>query len=304
MFNSFDQGESLRSIARRLDSAGVRTPRGNSPDNRFVEYVLRNPIYICKLRWSTEGRPCSKRHYNDPNIKLFDAKAPRTVSDELFYRVQDRLDKIKSLYSKTDRPNTGKPWILKGIAKCDCGGSLVFASAKEPSVQCNNYNHMRGCTVSHHISQQKLYRSFVEGLEKCCVNYDFENDPETPVSQRVDQPIIDFAKLIAAEQRKLKRCAEAFQAGIDTIEEYAKNKAEIQSRINAIEAEAAKPDNNLTPEERTAASKADYRNRTMQLLHTLADDTISIDAKNLAIKNLISRVIFHKPEGSLIIYFK
>ncbi len=304
MFESYDRGESIRSIAMRLGAAGVRTPRGNYPDNRFIEYILRNPIYICKLRWSTEGNPCSKRKYNDPNIQFFDAKAPRTVSDELFYRVQDRLDKVKTMYGKTDRPGTGKPWLLKGIAKCDCGGSLVFASAKDPSVQCNNYNHMRGCTVSHFISQRKLFHSFLEGLKECCVNFHFENDPDLPLQTSLAQPLPDFAKLIAAEQRKLKRCVEAFQAGIDTMEEYAQNKKEIQDRIKALETESAKPSNTLTPEERTAASKADYRNRTMQLIHTLQDDEITIDAKNIAIKNLISRVIFHKPDGSLIIYFK
>ena len=300
MFESYDRGENIRSIAMRMGAAGVRTPRGNPPDNRFIEYILRNPIYICKLRWSDEGNPCSKRKFDDPNIKYFDAKAPRTVSDELFYRVQERLDKTKAMYSKTDRPNTGRPWLLKGIVKCDCGGSLVFASAKDPSVQCNNYNHMRGCTVSHFISQRKLFHSFLEGLNECCVNYHFENDPELPVQASINQPAPDYVKLIASEQRKLKRCAEAFQAGIDTMQEYAQNKQEITARISLLEAEMNKSADSRTPEEITAASKADYRNRTLKLIQTLQDDTITIDAKNQA----ISRVIFQKPSGSLLIYFK
>ncbi|MBQ7095855.1 MAG: recombinase family protein [Clostridia bacterium] len=304
IFESFDQGENLRSIAKRLDAAGVRTPRGNSPDIRFVEYILRNPIYIKKLRWSSEGNPCSKRRYDDPNIKIFDAKAPRTVSDELFYRVQKRLDDRKALYARSDRPNTGRPWLLKGIAKCDCGGSLVFASAKEPSVQCNNYNHMRGCTVSHHISQRKLFESFVIGLRNCCALDRYDTDPDAPIKKASESAPADFQKLIAAEERKLARCAAAFQAGIDTMEEYAKNKAEIQKRINALEQEASRQANKLSPESAKAASIEDYRTRTMALIHTLEDPEIPIPLKNDATRSLISRVVFHKPDNTLSIFFK
>ena len=286
-----------------MNAAGVQTPRGNALDNRFVEYVLQNPIYIGKLRWSTEGNPCSKRKYDDPNIRLFDAKAPRTVSDELFTRVQEKIAKQKAMYTKTDRPNTGRPWLLKGIAKCDCGGALVYASAKEPSVQCNNYNHMRGCTVSHHISQEKLKNSFITGLHNCCALDHYESDPLAPIKPKSTDHILDFEKLIAAEQRKLKRCADAFQAGIDTIEEYAANKKEITARIQTLKVEAASQADDMSPEERKAASIKDYHDRTMELIHTLENDQVSIESKNRAIKLLISRVVFHKPDNSLIIYF-
>ena len=304
IFESYDRGESFRSIARRLNDAGVRTPRGNALDNRFVEYVLRNPIYIGKLRWSTDGNPCSKRKFDDPNICLFDAKAPRTVSDELFTRVQKKIDKQKTLYTKTDRPNTGRPWLLKGIAKCDCGGAMIYASAKEPAVQCNNYNHMRGCTVSHHISQEKLKNSFILGLRNCCAMDNYESDPLAPIVPKTTGATPDYEKLIAAEQRKLKRCADAFQAGIDTIEEYAANKKEINARIRSIQDEIAKQSSDLSPAERKAATIKDYRERTMALIHTIEDDQVSVESKNQAIKLLISRVVFHKPDNSLIIYFK
>lgn len=303
MFQSFDNGEGFRSIANRLNDAGVRTPRNNPLDNRFVEYVLRNPIYIGKLRWSSEGKPCSKRDYNNPNIKCFDAKAPKTVSDELFYRVQEKIDAQKKLYTKTDRPNTGRPWLLKGVVKCDCGGSMVFASAKEPSLQCNNYNHMRGCKVSHYITLDKLYQSFILGLHHCCAMDLYENDPLLP-AKTFNTSTTDFEKLIAAEQRKLKRCADAYQAGIDTIAEYAKNKAEIQARIQHLETEAAKQSETIAPEEAKAASIRDYRNRTTELLNTLKDNNIPLETKNQAIKSLISRVIYQKPSNSLTIYFR
>ncbi len=304
MFQSYDNGEGFRAIAMRLNAAGVRTPRGNPLDNRFVEYVLRNPIYIGKLRWSEEGNLCSKRKFDDPSIRLFDAKAPKTVSEDLFNRVQEKIDKRKILYTKTDRPNTGRPWLLKGVAKCDCGGSLVFSSAKEPAVQCNNYNHMRGCTVSHHISQTKLNQSFILGLRQCCALDQYESDPLAPLSHNSSDAIPDFEKLIAAERKKLKRCADAYQAGIDTIEEYRENKREINARIQALEEDASRRTAEISPEELKEERIKDYHTRTMELIRILEDEEISIESKNHAIKLLISRVVFHKPEGILMIFFK
>ncbi len=303
IFRSYDAGENRRSIARRLSDAGVRTPRGNTLDNRFVEYVLRNPIYIAKSRWSTEGNPCSKRKFDDPNIKYFDAKAPKTVPDELFYRVNKKLDAEKQLYGSSDRPNTGRPWILKGVLKCECGGSMVYASAKEQSVQCNNYTHMRGCRVSHFSSLDKLYHSFVLGLRQCCALDQYDVDPLLP-QKSLNPATTDFDKLIAAEERKLKRCTDAYQAGIDTIAEYAKNKAEIQKKIQELQAGAQKQRESISLEDASAAQIADYRTRTVELINLLEDANVPVETKNNSIKLLISRVVFHKPENNLHIYFR
>lgn len=43
VFRSYADGAGLRDIAVQLGDAGITTRRGNRPDNRFVEYMLRNP---------------------------------------------------------------------------------------------------------------------------------------------------------------------------------------------------------------------------------------------------------------------
>ena len=55
IFDSFLSGKGLFVIARELNAMGVRTHRGNPFENRTVEYILRNPVYIGKLRWNPSG---------------------------------------------------------------------------------------------------------------------------------------------------------------------------------------------------------------------------------------------------------
>ena len=56
IFDSYLNGISIPSIAKELQTAGVRTIRGNPFDGRSVRYILGNPVYTpgkCAVIWST-----------------------------------------------------------------------------------------------------------------------------------------------------------------------------------------------------------------------------------------------------------
>lgn len=61
IFDDFISGMGYREIAVKYSNIGVRNRYGNTLDNRFIEYLLRNPAYIGKIRWSTDknGHPPS-----------------------------------------------------------------------------------------------------------------------------------------------------------------------------------------------------------------------------------------------------
>ena len=45
-------GENLITIAKALNAAGIRTKKGKLLSRFTVEYILTNPAYIGKLRWT------------------------------------------------------------------------------------------------------------------------------------------------------------------------------------------------------------------------------------------------------------
>ena len=67
IFNAYLNGAGQREIARNLALKGIKTRRGNAPDNRFIDYILNNPVYIGKIRWSTDGKAASRRDYSNEN---------------------------------------------------------------------------------------------------------------------------------------------------------------------------------------------------------------------------------------------
>lgn len=84
IFERYANGEKQRVIAISLGERGVRTKQGNMPENRWIDYILRNPCYIGKIRWSLEGvRAVSKRDYDNDNIMVVDSDHEPLVSMEL-----------------------------------------------------------------------------------------------------------------------------------------------------------------------------------------------------------------------------
>ncbi|MBR5188163.1 MAG: recombinase family protein, partial [Clostridia bacterium] len=170
MFELYENGMKMREIAVRLGERGVRTKFGNPPDNRWIEYMLRNPCFVGKLRYSTDGtRLISKRKYDGDNVLIVDGHHKPLISMELFEKVQQMLDNQKKSYPKYAKRDQPIEYLLKGLVRCSsCGSTLAMASAMSGksqirTMQCCNY--ARGsCHTSHSITMRKIEAAFMEGL--------------------------------------------------------------------------------------------------------------------------------------------
>lgn len=152
MFSRFLSGQGFFPIARWLNDMGIKTHRGSAFDNRAVEYILRNPVYIGKLRWNPAGR--TRRNYDDPNILVVDGKHQPLVDSNIWNAAQDRISQLKAMHKYHGRPlGSGKVGsrVLSGCATC--GGTMIFA--KPNYWKCNNYVRGR-CKTSQHISGDTL----------------------------------------------------------------------------------------------------------------------------------------------------
>lgn len=125
MFERFLSGEGLFPIAKWLNELGIRTHRGNPFENRTVEYILRNPVYVGKLRWNPSGR--TRRDFDNANIILADAGHEPILPIAVWETAQCRMAELKALRRVHGRPQTEhKDWI-SGLVRCaDCGCTLVF----------------------------------------------------------------------------------------------------------------------------------------------------------------------------------
>lgn len=299
IFERYANGEKQRAIALDLGERGVRTRQGNKPDNRWIEYILRNPVYIGKLRWSMDGvRAVSKRDYNNENIMIIDGNHEPLISMDLWELVQSMLDENRKAYGKYARKDQPVDYMLKGLARCSSCGSTLAASGwsikgKIRCLQCCSY--AKGtCSTSHSVTIPKIEAAFIDGLREAAKEKQFTIVPK--VTKKPDTAAIDYDKLIAVEERRLERAKQAYLAEIDTIEQYSENKKEITARIDDLRARK----NKETPVEIDIDV---FAAKVMGVLELLEREDVSPLAKNEALHTIIEKVVYEKANNNLAIYF-
>ena len=300
IFERYASGEKQREIAILLGQRGVRTKQGKMPENRWIDYILWNPVYIGKQRWTLDGtRAVSKRDYDSENIRISDGNWKPLISMELWEKVQSRLMAQKMAYPKYARKQQSIGYILKGLVRCGaCGGTLAMSSSlsgksKTRTLQCCNYSRGK-CHTSHSITLPKIETAFISGLKEALVKRDFVMVPKP--MKKSESSAVDYDKLIALEEKRLARAKEAYLAEIDTIEQYAQNKKEITDRITALKTKQS--NDNLKEFDAEAFAK-----KVADIVDIVESEDVSAEAKNEAIRTIIEKVVYDKAKGNLAIYF-
>lgn len=296
IFDSFIAGSGLFNIARELNSLGVRTHRGNLFENRTVEYILRNPVYIGKLRWNPAGR--TRRDFFNENIIVSDAGHPPLVTMEVWEAAQDRLDRMKAQFGYKARPTYELKHWLSGIVRCSsCGGTLIFA--KPHYFKCSNYVRGR-CPQTQHIRTDLLAESVIAKLTEDA----FGSDPLSyDVTYTGASGGNDLARLEAALklfQTKKERLQDAYLSGVLDLDDFAAAKRALDESIahaqEELDAQRAKMDHDsVVPALRSAIAAA---------LETLRSPSASTEEKNLAARSIIETCVFDKAASTLSITYR
>ena len=300
IFTMYANGVKQREIAVLLGQRGVRTKYGNKPDNRWIDYVLHNPCYIGKIRWSLDGvRAVSKLDFDNENIMVIDAQHEPLISMELWEKVQQMLKDQKKAYPKYAKRSQPIDYMLKGLVRCSaCGATLacngtVSGKAKAKCLQCCGYSRGK-CHTSHSVTLPKINEALISGLEQALGAKQFVLVPKKPSPS--DPTAVDYDKLIEVEERRLARAREAYLAEIDTIDQYAANKKTITERITELKAKRDKDQ----------VSKIDidaFAKKVSGIVEFIKRTDVTETAKNEALRTIIETIIYEKAKNNLAIYF-
>ena len=300
IFERYANGEGMRQIVTTFHNRGIKTKKGASIDNKRVSYILQNSCYIGKIRYSADGsKAVSNRQFDSESIMEVDGLHEPIIDIELWNKVQQRIAQVKATYPKFSRREQPIPYMLKGLVRCsNCGSTLALTGVKSgrnkiPCLQCCNYS--RGsCRTSHSITMPRVEAAFIEGLEQALEAKQFAILPTMPKKAHIDT--IDYANLIAVEERRLERARQAYLAEIDTIEQYAQNKKEITARIKDLEAKRDKEvQKDFDPEK--------FAKKVSDILALIKRTDVTPAAKNEALHTIIETIIFEKAKNNLAIYF-
>ena len=294
MFADYLSGLGARQIAQKLNDMGYRTIKGNLWENRTVEYVLSNPVYIGKLRRSKDPTDRTDRFHE--NVTLVDGKHDPIITPEIFDEAAQRRRETKKAYTRYARTDPAE-YMLKGLIRCDKCGSTLTMSGDHSYLQCHRY--AKGvCKVSHAINTSKINKLVIDKLKEDLSTGSFEFSAEPKESAGT---VSSVTPQLERERRKLERIKEAYEAGIDTLEEYRENKVKVTARIAALEAqEAAENERKQTPEDINRMIAGCVSSN----LDALQSDQTSETVKNMILREFVDRIIFIRPGGLVEILYK
>lgn len=296
MFSRFLSGHGFYPIARWLNDMGVKTHRGSPFENRTVEYILRNPVYIGKLRWNPAGR--TRRDYDNPNILVVDGKHQPLVDADTWNAVQDRISQLKAMHKYHGRPlGSNKDWI-SGIVRCaSCGSTMIFS--KPHYWKCNNYVRGR-CRTSQHVSGDALKEAILARLQADAIS----SEPLACDIVRAGSKAADELSLLqqhkASLQKRLDRLREAYLAGAESLEEYAAAKAATLQQIQEADQHISEAENKNAD----SATPQLVRSAIRSAVDTLTNTSSTLEQKCEAIHSICDRIDWDKAQNTLTIHYR
>ncbi len=292
IYNDYINGMGCRTIATKLNAMGIRTKRGGRWENRTVEYVIRNPVYIGKIRWNPLRK--TRRDFDDPDIVLIDGGHEHLIDDETWQKTQDRVIKNKLMYGRSSGKKQPSALMLQGLVKCSNCGSTLTRSVSN-SMQCLGYAHGR-CNVSHSILIDKLEQMVLATIE---MNLKAENIPliqKAAPNEEYQSEAIE--KQILRERQKLIRVKEAYENGIDSIDEYRINKQKILERIEQLQTKM--PSKKVPPKDELMKK---FRAGQKDTIKRLRDPKISVEEKNTLLRTFIDKIIFDRMNCQVQVFY-
>lgn len=270
----------VTAIARKLNDGNLLTKRGNHFEKRNITYILRNKFYIGKVIWNGIEKVGVHETF---------------ISEELFRAANERLD---AEFRPVRRRNVSvcKHW-LSGLLKCSvCGSTLAMNGSKEKFFQC--WKYAKGIhTRSQYISVSKVEKATIEYLESLLNGTDFTFAYHSPAATEKKNE----SDLYASELKRLKdrerRVREAYEAGIDTLEEYKENRNRLQAekkRLTELIAtctETAKEEIN---------DKEIMKEKIRTLCDVLKDPNVSYDEKGTFIRSIVEEIVWEHDDNTLI----
>ena len=222
---------SLTGICRSLLDMGVKGKGGGRWHPKRIRYIVNNPAYIGCLRWNYSTHQ-NGRVINDESEWIIKENTHEPiVSKETF-------EEAKSLVN--DFPRSKRPVSLEtkhylaGLLRCStCGGTLVFNSCERKkggyrlSYRCNQYNK-GACNTSNYIRVEDIEKIVMSQLKKDYKLIQAHKGTLNIVfrSNSTNEKVILEKRLEKVSDKYIK-AKEAYLAGIDSIDEYKKNKEDI-----------------------------------------------------------------------------
>lgn len=287
IFQNYYAGKDMSSIARDCNNRGWRTRRGNPFERRTILRVLNNKFYIGQVYWN--GYNFQGTHETRPSIT------------DIFDECQERMSREYRPAKRRDVSNC-KHW-LSGLIKCSvCGATLAYQRTSNPKKRGNMFNcwkYLKGFHPgSSAISERHIEKSILESLKKVIDTniIEFEYIPKVNNNQKNEISIINDA--LSRVDIKEQRIREAYENGIDTIDEYRTNKERLAKEREALTRELIHLQEQFSANDE-APDKKELIAKIESVYDIVSDCHMEYETKGIAIRSVIKEIVWDKTQKEL-----
>lgn len=285
---------SMMEIAKKVNSLGVHTKRGNKFENRTIYYILNNVTYIGKLRY-TPGRK-NTYDFDDPNTILVDGKHSPIIDNNLWDLTQLKLSKNNIWKKPKSRIDYSVKHWSKGLIRCkECNCTLVTAGAGK--YRCNGYNKGKcsnNTTIAINEAESLILSQIKKDFNEGTINNIVPNKKE---KKKISEYEIITSSIQSLEEKE-ERIKQSYINGIDTLEEYKQNK-------DMLVKEKERLTNKLSmlekPNEESHKKKIIENGKNVYEI--LINENISLEEKNDIVNQLINKVEYDGKINNLTIFY-
>ncbi|WP_160689943.1 recombinase family protein [Clostridium sp. C2-6-12] len=253
IFSMYSEGNGYKAIANKLNQFGYTTKRGNPFSVNAIKDILKNPVYIGKIRYNVlQNWSEKRRRHKNPKPLIVDGIHEAIIDQELWDKVQKMMEDSKG---KPSRIYDGE-FPLTGILKCPVcySGVVIMRSSKarkdgtrhrieyyccgawknkgtavchSNSINVNKANEYVFGKLSELLNNDKLIKDIVVNINstrKAMVD---------PSKDELEKILKELDKLEA----KKKKVFEAYEDDIITKKDFSDRMAEITSREEMLQQE-------------------------------------------------------------------
>lgn len=285
---------SMMQITRNVNSLNIKTKRGRHFENRTIYYILNNPVYIGKLRY-TPGRR-NQYDFDDPNTILVDGQHESIISMDLWNSVQMKLAKNSTWKKPKQHIDINPKHWTKGIVRCkECGCTMVICG--KTKLRCNGYNKGK-CSNSATLLISDIYDLIIDNIKQVMKNGKIEHIVQNKKEKKESNQYLILRHQLEQLSEKDARIKEAYRDGIDTIDEYKENKKIVLREKSKLLKELEKIE--LPKKEK---KKKQIIENGKKIYEILTDDRISLKEKNEVAHILINKVEYDPNTNTLELYY-
>lgn len=295
-------GETYFALTRWLNEHGYRTRRGKTFQNRNVRYILSNPTYAGLNAWTANRTHKSNTEYLMSEETILEKGSHEPLIDmELWERAQKRIAELRERFGSGDHKKNmplHADWI-SGIVRCsDCDNPMIRNRQGERVYWvCNGYTHGR-CPTANGIKDEALKNMLISSIRHDAENQSVMGDTARNALLRTMEPV-SYDSILARIDARLNRAREAYQAGVDSIEEYAAAKRALNAEREEILKKMSAP---LFDEAQVKALADRFRSDLLALADLLASDA-PMSEKHNAVHAAVDRAIWSKADKAFTIVY-